>query len=1836
MTFRILAVVIAAPIVVAVAAVVLFLSFGADDSETDEPPPSSAVESEPTRTAAAPSPTEPTPTPMSIIGSPISKDLPAGQAGALAHSTGARIEIPRGATTDSITVSIAEIEPPDGSAEVGQVFDFSIGDAELIGPVTLHIPFELKPGESAEDIRALHWREDLRLWELLDGVVDAANRTVAVSVTELSLFSTRGLVEPCSHVYAEIKEAAVDRADYEEAVRIADTIDWSRVDLELQTTLGTDPCPYRILYLKARSQWQSGKTEESWRTYLSMLPEDAEPVYVRPLWQIGVVDYDTATAGAMQGLAMRDLAQLLPSGIDVYEYLDGIGFFDDWSQDGSGRLVLHPAHLGTGEAKSPKWDTPAIEVSGPSYPPSPGDLELLPEHVADDVAHHIARLNLTGDVHVTFYRMIITPSYRGAAEIAPDYMEFIWKLVALAAEPVGTAIGLTVDEVLRLGSWLVALGGQGELSESVGAPSGDTRLADVVIDARGCNGDHLFSNPGVEVLIKPDAVRALLRLGDAFVARIADDIRDADLGTVYDTGCMETGRHAYSRGGIHPEEMPVFVYQILLHGTDSEGRNVDAQYAMYLEETEPESADFLLDPRVPRSDDLGGRTWRTYFSAESVVELLPDDGLTIPERDTTPADDRAALTALYNATDGPNWKSNRNWLTDAPLGEWEGVTTDESGRVTGLDLSDNGLNGEIPPELGNLSNLQVLVLSSNQLSGEIPSELGNLYNLKVMYLIYNLLSGEIPPELGNLPNLEELSLGLNHLAGAIPAELGNLSNLQVLVLSSNQLSGEIPPELGNRANLERLYLAPNLLTGCVPMGLRDVEDNDFDELGLPFCTFAIPTATATPTPTPTRSPGNSESAGRIAFVSDRDGGFEIYVMDADGSNQTRLTDNEAVDQNPTWSPDGRSIAFVSDRDGDPEIYVMDADGSNQTRLTDNEAEDWFPMWSPDGRSIAFASDRDGDFEIYVIDADGSNQTRLTDNEAGDSHSSWSPDGRSIAFGSYRDGNTEIYVIDADGSNQTRLTDNEAEDWFSSWSPDGRSIAFASDRDGGFEIYVMDADGSNQTRLTDDEAAVYVPSWSPDGRSIAFVSERDGNLEIYVIDADGSNQTRLTDNEARDGNPTWSPDGRSIAFESDRDGNWEVYVMNADGSNQTRLTDNEGWDLDLSWSAGNASAAAPTVQPETSRQSFKLVWDTSSTFVEAGESFILSVRMYDVQQPGEHGGISVSFPSLTQAGGSMGQYSSPLADVEVLDYTNGLSQVTFHQPGATIHHSDHRRFPAEYLLVETDDPAWSRSDDKTLLLRITPQMAGELPILVRGWICAEGWSNCSRNPANGDATDQQGHGVEAVTVGVGPGTRDGSSAMGDRAALVALYNATGGPYWYRNRNWLTDAPLGEWEGVATDESGRVTGLTLADNRLSGEIPAELGNLANLEVLDLYLNLLDGEIPAELGNLTNLHRLTLAYNLLSGEIPAELGNLANLKWLQLSINELSGEIPPELGNLSNLETLDLDPNLLTGCVPMGLRDVRNNDFDELGLPFCTFATPAATTTPTPTSTHPPGNSESAGRIAFSSDRDGNQEIYVMNADGSDVARLTDNGAGNAFPSWSPDGRRIAFSSYRDGNLEIYVMNADGSDVARLTDNEAGDAFPSWSPDGRRIAFASERDGDREIYVMNADGSDVARLTDNEAEDVLPSWSPDGRRIAFNSYRDGNYDIYVMNGDGSDVARLTDNEAEDVHLSWSPDGRRIAFASDRDGNLEIYVMNADGSGVARLTDNEAEDMLPSWSPDGRRIAFNSYRDGNLEIYVMNADGSDVARLTDNEADDLFPSWSAESVSVAAPTVQPVTSRQ
>lgn len=321
--------------------------------------------------------------------------------------------------------------------------------------------------------------------------------------------------------------------------------------------------------------------------------------------------------------------------------------------------------------------------------------------------------------------------------------------------------------------------------------------------------------------------------------------------------------------------------------------------------------------------------------------------------------------------------------------------------------------------------------------------------------------------------------------------------------------------------------------------------------GTPFSLLAVltplPTRPATPTVTPlaVTATAAAEAAagptvtpllptpaagGRLAFASNRDGDYEIYLIEVDGENLQQLTDNRYLDFDPIWSPDGNQIVYVATEGGDAELRIMDADGGNVRQITDNTARDADPDWSPDGEWIAFASDRDGDSEIYLIRPDGTDLRRLTDNDVEDLSPAWSPDGSQIAYHSRPDddaASTELYVIPAGGGEPTRLTRNSSFDQWPSWSPDGAHLAYTSADgiEGGWRtLFTLDVADGEISRLVDAVGRDDDPAWSPDGTQIAFDGDREGDglFDIYILDLDTLEVRQITFVDANDVAPAWQP------------------------------------------------------------------------------------------------------------------------------------------------------------------------------------------------------------------------------------------------------------------------------------------------------------------------------------------------------------------------------------------------------------------------------------------------------------------------------------------------------------------------------------------------------------------------------------------------------------------------------------------------------------------------------------------------------------------------------------------
>lgn len=335
----------------------------------------------------------------------------------------------------------------------------------------------------------------------------------------------------------------------------------------------------------------------------------------------------------------------------------------------------------------------------------------------------------------------------------------------------------------------------------------------------------------------------------------------------------------------------------------------------------------------------------------------------------------------------------------------------------------------------------------------------------------------------------------------------------------------------------------------------------------------------------------------IVFVSDRDGFSEIYVMNADGSRQTRLTHSspfyhmailvrrwyyppaladylrESREDKvwPVLSPDGRHIAFQCQRESRWHVCVMNADGSDLVYLSYEDYQLVNPTWAPDSKRIIFNSWQGWENQIFIASADGRHIGPLTSFKAGiDYNLAWSPDGQKIALSlrNTETGDLNIYLMNPDGSNVVQLTNGKV-DTEAFWSPDGKQIAYISSAENGSSLFVINVDGTDLRLLTPDPDFYNSPVWSPNGKQIAFTCSQ---LDICVVNADGKNLINLTSDAPLDGLPNWSPDSQRIVFTRDvpvpvlsgYGYDREIFVINANGSNLTRLTNHPANDSEPVW------------------------------------------------------------------------------------------------------------------------------------------------------------------------------------------------------------------------------------------------------------------------------------------------------------------------------------------------------------------------------------------------------------------------------------------------------------------------------------------------------------------------------------------------------------------------------------------------------------------------------------------------------------------------------------------------
>ena len=876
------------------------------------------------------------------------------------------------------------------------------------------------------------------------------------------------------------------------------------------------------------------------------------------------------------------------------------------------------------------------------------------------------------------------------------------------------------------------------------------------------------------------------------------------------------------------------------------------------------------DTLVARVDDSGLVTG--VDEGMATITVTTGDYSAAAEITTVENTDRAALVALYNATDGPNWIDNTNWLSEAPLGEWYGVETDPSGRVVELVLRGrwdddtqaevpHGLTGRIPPELGNLRNLRSADFSWNNLNGSIPPELGQLDSLRSLSLLANRLSGHIPPELGSLRDLQQLWLGGNLLTRTIPPQLGDLTRLTHLHLAPNLLEGPIPPELANLTELTWLRLDRNRLNGQIPSELGGLTKLTRLNLGHNSLAGPIPPELGNLGSLWSLNLDNNELTGPIP----------TELGNLAELHELHLGNNNLTGRIPPWVVDRKSLTSLW-IGGNALTGPIPPGLGSLTELTSlylggNQLTGPIPP--------ALGS-------LHQLETLSLGPNRLTGPvppELGNLRRlvSLTLSGN-LLTGSLPQTLVGLNNLVTLGCRATRGVCLPATDAFREWARQVEArggIQNAVDIPWCDEIDVQALErlyqATNGDGWTDSDG--WLEDESP-GRWRGVRTDSEGRVTGLDLSGNGLSG-HLPDamgqlanlKELRVANNALS--GRmplslgSLPLEEFDYSDTSLCVADDAGFRQ--------WLNRIPRHVGTIALCPPLTEREALewlyRRTDGSAWNTSTGWLSDvplddwhGVRTNASGRVVALSLPGNglSGPIPVEigeFPDLTHLdlrdnrleGGIPPEIGGLSKLTNLILWGNRLSDAIPAEIGRL---SELRRLELGYN-----------------------NLSGPIPPEL-GVLSHLEWFSLGWNQLSGEVPGELGR-------------------LSSLTHLALQNNVLSGsiPPELGTLNQLVDLRLGR-------------------NRLNGEIPEEMGRLANLAHLDLSDNDLSGPVPPELGALSRLKRLLLQSNHLHGEIPEEIGRLANLVWLDLADNQLSGPIPPAFGDLANLAELDLGNNQLTG--------------------------------------------------------------------------------------------------------------------------------------------------------------------------------------------------------------------------------------------------------------------------------------------------------------------------------------
>jgi len=886
-----------------------------------------------------------------------------------------------------------------------------------------------------------------------------------------------------------------------------------------------------------------------------------------------------------------------------------------------------------------------------------------------------------------------------------------------------------------------------------------------------------------------------------------------------------------------------------------------------------------------------------------------------------PAQDSLALVALFNSTAGASWTTKTNWLSGQPVSTWFGVTV-SSNRVTELILISNGLDGTLPSEIGDLTNLTYLDLENNNLSGAIPNEIGNLTDLVYLYLNKNQFSEAIPDTIGNLTKLEDLWLDRNQLIGAIPATIGDLTVLDRLFLHTNNLSEVIPPEIGDLTNLTELDLSFNTLTGTIPTEIGNL--TNLTELDLSFNTLTgtIPTEIGNLTNlTRLIFENNGQLTGTIpATIGNLTGltSFDISDNMISGSIPTEVgvlvnltyfnvNDNNLTGSIPTVI--GNLVNLTSlELNGNALTGTIPTEIGNLVlldtlELDNNQLSGAVPASVTNLNVLGrlFLNDNQLDVLPGLSAIDSLALLRIQNNRFTfeDIEPNIGVPSTEFTYSPQDTVGTAQDTTKAPGSALTLSISIGGENNQYQWFKD--SIAVPGAINSSFTIDPVDFTdaGMYHCQITNTLATALTLTSRSTNVTVANTPLQIDSLAVVALynSTAGASWTDNTNWLSSQPLSTWS----GVTVGGNRITNLVLEVNNLTGTLPAEIGDLTSLTL-LDLSNNQLNAIPPEIGNLAMLTDLELDNNQLSGVIPTEIGNLAALTRLDVTRNNLTGGIPTSIGNLTELNDL--SLSENQLNGAIPAEVGNLTKLTFlnlggNQLSGEIPQEIYNLTSLSHFLLNTNQLTGS----------LAPEI-GNLTSLVSLFL--------HDNQISGAIPSEIGNLTNLVTMAI-----EGNQFSGAIPSEIgSLVNLTG---FHLDRNQLT--------GAIPPEIGNLTNLLtirLSGNQLSGPMPTEIGNLTNLTSLNLTGNQLSGEIPTEIGDLTNLTTLFLGANLFSDVIPTTIGNLINLNEFNIQGNQLTGAIPPGITNLTNLTEFFLNGNQLIDLPGLSSIDslqtlrIQNNQF------------------------------------------------------------------------------------------------------------------------------------------------------------------------------------------------------------------------------------------------------------------------------------------------------------------------